>query len=113
MTTTLTKTVAPGKWSTTGTAVTMAAADVGGGNDFPQDRDVLVIAWNSGASPYTVSITSQADPDYGRTGDVNAQSLAADEIRIFRLTGPGWADSNGNINLSASNAAVYFGVVVL
>lgn len=111
--TTLTKTVSPGKYSQTGTAVTMAGADVGNGNDFAQDRDVLVIAQNTGGSPYTVTITSQADPQYGRTGDVNAQSLAAGEIRIFRLTGPGWADSNGKINISATNAAVQFGVVVL
>ncbi len=111
--TTLTKTVAPGQWSLTGTALTMEVADVANGNDFAQDRDVLVIAHNTGGSAYTVTITSTADPKYGRTGDVNAQSLAAGEIRIFRLTGSGWADSNGKINLGASNAAVKFGVVVL
>ena len=111
--TTLTKTVAPGKWSLTGQAVTMEAADTANDNDFAQDRDVLIVAHNTGGSAYTVTITSVADPKYGRTGDVNAQSLAAGEIRIFRLTGLGWADSNGKINLSASNVAVKFGVIVL
>lgn len=114
MATTLTKTVAPGKWSQSGIAVTMAAGDVGSGNDFPQDRDLLLVAHNtSGATPYYVTITSQADPTYGRTGDVNQQDLAAGEIRVFRLTGPGWADGNGNINVQVENAAIELGVIVL
>ena len=113
MATTLTKTVAPGLWSTIGAEVTMAAGDVGSGNDFAQDRDCLLVAWNSGASPYYVTITSQADSRYGRTGDVTQQDLAADEIRVFRLTGDGWADSNGKINVAVENAAIKLGVLVL
>lgn len=111
--TTLTKTVAPGLWSQVGIALTMEVADTVNDNDFAQDRDILLVAHNTGGSAYTVTITSAADPRFGRTGDVSAQSLAAGEIRIFRLTGSGWADANGKINLSASNAAVKFGVVVL
>jgi hypothetical protein len=111
--TTLTKTVAPGKWSTSGVVATMEVADTANDNDFAQDRDILLIVHNTGGSAYTVTITSEADPKYGRTGDVSAQSLAAGEIRLFRLTGQGWADSNGKINVSASNVAVKFGVIVL
>ena len=112
--TTLTKTVAPDKWSQTGSAVTMAAGDVANGNDFAQDRDVLLIAHNTdGATAYYVTITSQADPRYGRTGDVTQQDLAAGEVRVFRLTGEGWADSNGKINVTVENAAIELGVVVL
>lgn len=108
---TLTKTVAPGRWSTTGTAVTMTAGSVVA-DDWPADRDQLIIAYNSGASPYYVTITSQADK-YGRTGHVTQQSLAAGEIRIFRLTNDGWADSSGNVNVVVENASVKWGIVVL
>jgi hypothetical protein len=112
---TLTRTNAPGRWSTTGTAVTMTAAvaDAGDENDFDTGNDLLVIAHNTDAGAQTVTITSVADSKFGRTGDVLAQSLAASEIRMFRLTNAGWTDSSGKINIAASSANVNFGIVVL
>jgi hypothetical protein len=113
--TALTQTSAPHKYSQTGAVVTMAAADVANGNKISDaTRDMLVIARNSGASARTVTITSEPLSDFQRTGDVNAQSLAAGEIRIFRLTKNGWADETTNeILLSANHAEVLFGVVDL
>jgi len=111
--TALTRTTAPDKFSQTGVALTMTAADVANGNSIAGATDLLVIAHNTGGSPYTVTITSQADPRTGRTGDVSAQSLAPDEYRVFRLSNLGWANSSRLIIIAASNAAVKIGVVVL
>ena len=111
--TTLTKTAAPGGYSSTGAVVAMTAADITNKNQFVATGGDLVIAQNSGASPYTVTITSVADP-YGRTKDVTAFSLNAGEIAVF---GPfpalGWQQTDGKIYLEANNAAVKFGVVAL
>lgn len=109
----LTKTTAPGGYAAAGGAVTMAAADVGNLNAFVASGTDLVIAQNSGASPYAVTITSAPDP-WGRTKDIATESIAAGEIRIF---GPfpqaGWMQTDGRVYLQASNAAVKFGVIEL
>lgn len=102
----------PTEYSQTGLAVTMTAADVGNGNVFTfAGSRVLIIAQNTGGSSYTVTITSQADPVTGRTGHVSAQSLAAGEIRVFRIPSTGWADTSSKVYISASNTAVKFGLV--
>ncbi len=111
--TALVKTPAPGYWSTTGSALTKAAGDVANGNYFEISGECLLIAWNNSATPYTITITSVADPTFGRTGNVQAQSLAADEIRVFRLVPMGWAQSNGQVYVDVSNAAITLGVVQL
>lgn len=111
--TNLTKTTAPGSYAAAGVALTMAAADVANMNQFTANGNDLVIAHNTGASPYTVTITSAPDP-YGRTKDIAAESIAAGAIRIygpFKL--PGWIQSDGKFYLQASNAAVQFGIVAL
>lgn len=110
--TALTTTAAPSKWSTTGVALTQAAADVGNGNQFTSSGNDLLIVQNTGGSPYTVTISSVPDA-LGRTGDVTTQSLAAGEIRVFWLPALGWQQADGKIYVSASNAAVKFGIVVL
>lgn len=111
--TALVKTTAPGFWSTIGAALTKAAGDVANGNYFEISGECLLIAWNNSASPYTITITSVADPTYGRSGNVTAQSLAADEIRIFRLVPNGWAQPNGQVYVDVSNAAITMGVIQL
>ena len=111
--TVLVKTAAPGFWSTIGAALTKAAGDVGNGNYFEISGECLLIAWNNSASPYTITITSVADPTYGRSGSVVAQTLAADEIRFFRLVPIGWMQANGWVHVDVSNAAITIGVVQL
>lgn len=102
----------PSAYSQTGTAVTMTAADVANGNHFVLTGTTIVTAQNTGGSAYTVTIDSQPDLKYGRSGSVAAQSLAASEIRQFRIVADGWADaSTGYVTLSASNAAVKFGLM--
>ena len=109
----LPKTTAPGFWSTTGTVVTMTAGDAALGNYFDMIGECLLIARNSGASPYTITIESVADPTYGRSGSVAAQSLAAGEVRVFRLVPTGWQQSNGQVYVTVSNAAILIGIVQL
>lgn len=112
MATNINKQTAPGFWSTTGLAVTMTAADVGAGNETAAVNDMLLVVHNTGASQRTYTITSAAD-QYGRTGNVAAQTIDAGVIRVHRLTMHGWADSNAKYNFSANHAEVKFGLVTL
>lgn len=111
-TTALTIDVLPGLYSTTGQILDDQAPDVANGNHFDFSGDVMyLIANNTGGSAYTITITSVAGPVSGRTGDVNAESLAAGEIRIFRLARQGWANSSGQVAVSVSNVAVQLSVL--
>lgn len=111
--TNLTKTNAPGSFAGAGVAVTMAAADTVNFNEFVAQGQDLIIAQNTGGSPYTVTITSAPDP-WGRVGHISAESIAAGAIRIYGpLATRGWIQPDGRIYLQASNAAVKFGIVNL
>lgn len=115
--TALTPLTAPTKWSQTGSAVTMAAVDNTNGNKFAAASDQLVIVQNSSGGSLTFQMTSQAitgsGPGAGRTGNVS-QSMAAGEIRVFRVTKNGWMDSNGNVLIpSGLNTSLKVGVVTL
>jgi hypothetical protein len=110
--TTITKTSVPGLWSQTGSALTKAAADVANGNQVEASGKGLLIAWNSGASPYYITINSAPDPLTGREGDVTQQDLAADEIRVFHLIPAGWS-VGGYYEIDCENAAIYLGFLQL
>jgi hypothetical protein len=111
--TVLTKTTAPGSTNYTGTALTMTAADTSNLNEFVAAGKDLIVAHNTGASSYTITVTSAADP-YGRTKDISTVSIAAGAYMVFGpLELTGWQQGDGRIYLQASNAAVKFGVVSL
>ena len=107
----LTKTTAPGGYAAAGVALTETAEDTGNNSMFIAQGNDLLVIHNTGASPYTYTITSAADP-YGRTKDITTQSIAAGAIHVF---GPiplaGWVQTDGRIYIAASNAAVKFGIV--
>lgn len=113
--TTLTKSIAPGGYASSGVAITMTAADTVNKNRFISSGNDLVIAYNSsGANPYTVTIESSDDPQ-GREEDITTETIALSTVRIF---GPfpcrGWKLlTDQYIHLEASNAAVFFGVIQL
>jgi len=116
--TTLTKTTALGAYGDYSGAssadLTMTAADTSNQNQFVASSSDLVIAHNTGGSTYTITITSAADPTYGREGDVDTYSLGAGEYAVFGpFRRPGWVQSDGYVYLEASNALVKFGVVTL
>lgn len=110
--TTITKIAAPGGYAAGGTILTDTAADVANGNDVVMSGNDLLIARNSGASPYTITIESAAD-QYGRTKNITAESIAAGATRIY---GPfpthGWAQG-GRLNINGSNASVLLNVISL
>lgn len=110
---TLTKSNSPGPNPTAGVVVTMTAADTTNKEQFAlTGREVLIIQ-NTGASSYTYTITSVADP-YGRLGDITTQSIAAGAIHTVGPFGlAGWQQTGGYLYLEASNTAVKFGVVAL
>lgn len=93
---------------------TWTAADVANGNSCDHTGRELILVNNTGASPYTVTVTSVAD-ELGRTGDKpSAYSMAAGDYSVF---GPypvrGWRQSTGKLHFSASNAAVKFVIIRL
>lgn len=111
--TTLTKSTAASKWSSAGVAVTMTAVDNTNGNKWAADTDAVVIVQNTSGGALTFQMTSQPLQTSGRTGNVS-QSLAASEIRAFRVTKDGWQDANGNILLpSGLNTSLKVGILTL
>jgi hypothetical protein len=92
--------------------LTFDAADVANKNQFAASGDDLILAWNSGASPYTITLSSAVD-DKNRPGDITAFSLAAGDIAAFRVKTQGWTQSDGKVYLEASNAAIKFAVIAL
>lgn len=101
------------KWSDTGVAVTMAAIDNANGNLFAAANDALVIVHNPTGGALTFEMTSQPLTTTGRSGDVS-QSLAAGEIRVFRVTKEGWQDADGNVLIPTGvSASLEIGIVKL
>jgi len=97
---------------TAGAAVlTMTAADVTNFEQVTHAGKVVVIAHNTGASAYTVTVESVVDA-LGRTGDITTYSMAAGAYAAF---GPfdleGWKQTDGKLYFKASNVAVKFGVI--
>lgn len=116
--TTLTALAALGPWGAYSVAnsadLPMSAADVGNKNQVAATGNDLVIAHNTGGSPYTITITSIADPRNNRTGDITTYSLGAGEYAAFGpFKGVGWKHTDGYIYFEASNALVKFGIVGL
>jgi hypothetical protein len=114
--TTLTKKQTLGQFGTYGADLAdlpMTAADVANKNQFVFRPGDIVIAHNTGASPYTVTITSIASTRNNRSGDIGPYTMQAGEYAVI---GPfsdqdGFLQSDGYIYLEASNASVKFGVV--
>lgn len=92
----------------------MTAADATNKEQFVATGKDLIIVHNTGASAYTVTVTSVLDVRNNRTGDIATYSLGAGEYAaIGPLEKMGWMQSDGKIYIEASNAAVKFGVVAL
>lgn len=107
----LTKTTPPGGNADAGVAITFTAATTTDQEAAFSSGDYL-IAWNSGASPRTVTVYSAPAPRSGRLNDITAEAIAAGAHRIY---GPfdraGWRQANGKLKFKASHADVQFAVV--
>lgn len=116
--TTLTPKAAPGSYPSLQPAadsldLTMTAADIANYNQFKATGKDLIFLHNSGASPYTVTLSSAPD-SFLRSGDITTYSLAAGDYAVIGpLALVGWAQADGYVYLQASNAAVKIGIVSL
>jgi len=114
---TLTALAALGAYGTYGANaadLAMTAANTSDKNEVVATNNDLIIAHNTGASAYTITINSVADPSYGRTGDITAFSLGAGEYAAFGpFKNAGWKQADGKLYFEANNAAVKFGIVAL
>jgi hypothetical protein len=104
--------VPPGPYVTEGAAaqlavVTPVTADTVNGNVVKISRGVMLRAHNSGGSTRTITITSQPDPT-GRVANITGFSIAAGAIVIRRFARTGWANANGDLQVTASHADVKF-----
>ncbi len=91
----------------------MTAADVGNKEQVVASGKDLIVAYNTGASAHTITVTSTIDP-YNRTGDISAYSLGAGEFAVFGpLATTGWIQTDGKIYFEANHAEIKFGVVRL
>lgn len=94
---------------------TWTAGNTGGDTVTLTGREI-VLMWNSGASPRTVTITSQVD-EKGRTGDITAYALATGEFGCFTgglTNSPGWRNtSTGLVTITPSHAEVKWAVLKL
>lgn len=111
--TALAKVNAPTFWSTTGQVVTMSTLDNVNGNSIVSEADALLIVQNPTGGALTFTVTSQPISSSGRSQNIS-QSIAAGEIRIFRLTKDGWENASGLIlTPTGLSASLKCGVVKL
>ena len=97
-----------------GADFTFAAGSTDGDTFACTGREILV-AFNSGAAPYTITITSVAD-EKNRTGDVTAYSLAAGDYAVFGVgltNAKGWKSTAGTIAVDVEHADVKWAVLRL
>jgi len=92
--------------------VSFAACDAVNGNSFAVTGQEIFLVQNSGASAYTFTIQSVADP-YGRTDtSLTNYSVAASGITAIELKSTlGWQQTGQVMYTSCSNAALKFAIV--
>lgn len=111
--TTLTKQVAAGPNQTALTTLTWDVADTVNGNQFRPSGNDLILAWNTGASGHTTTLTSAPD-ERGRLGTITADAIAAGAIEMFGPVGlNAWRQSDGYIYIDGNHAEVKFAIIQL
>lgn len=94
--------------------ITFTAANATDKEQFVMSGNDLLLAWNTGAGARTVTLTSSADPNNRRTGDITTYSIGAGEIAVF---GPfkkdGWVQSGNYMFIEAAHAEVKWAVITL
>jgi hypothetical protein len=107
----LTPAVQPSAYADTLVALTPVAADTVNQNRVLMSGREDVVAWNNGATPRTVTVTSAPDSQ-GRTNHIAAFPIAAGEFLLLPRIGvaefEGWRQADGYLYLEASHADVKF-----
>lgn len=94
---------------------TFAAGTITDGDTFVCTGREILLVNNTGASPYTVTVTSVED-ETNRTEDITTYSLAAGDFAAFGVgltNSKGWKSTAGTIRLTVSNASVKVAVLRL
>ena len=97
-----------------GADFTLAAGATDGDTFQCTGREILIV-FNSGAAPYTITITS-VDDEKGRSEDIATYSLAAGDYAVFGVgltNAKGWKNASGLIALDVENVAVKWAVLRL
>lgn len=91
------------------------ASDVANGNQIPfgSAARLLVLVINTHASTaYAFTLTSAPD-GFNRSGDITAYAIEAADVVPLILNRDGWRQADGNLYISATNAAVKFVAIQL
>ena len=83
----------PGPHSQVGSSVTWTVVDAVNGNSVVASPLIVLIARNPTGASKNITVTSQPDPVYGRTGNVST-SIASGASKMFQLTSTGWANTD-------------------
>lgn len=106
----ITKTAPLGANADAGVALTFTAADTTVQTAEFRAGDLL-LAWNSGGSPRTVTVYSAANRS-GRTNDITAEAIAVGAIRMYGpFTREGWKQDANELHFSGSHSDVKFAVI--
>lgn len=107
----LTKTAFTGPYPAAAAVLTETAEDITNHTAVAiTDKTVVVIHNTHASTTYTYTVTSSADALHGRSGDISAVNLLPGKIAIIGPLGlDGWRQTDGNLYLTANNAAVLFG----
>lgn len=86
---------------------TAVALDATNGNKISLDTDLLLVFENTDAgAPHTITISGVVDP-FGRRAPITAFSIAQ-SVRVQRLfKSVGWADGNGDLIITTSDAQIF------
>jgi hypothetical protein len=93
--------------------VTFTPSDTVNGNSFPATGNEVLLIWNTdGAAAHTFTVTSVAD-SLGRSDtSLTNYSVPLNTIAAIQMsTLGGWIQTNGNVNLTSSNALLKFAVL--
>jgi hypothetical protein len=86
----------PSPHSQVGSSLTWTIVDSVNGNSVVASPLIVLIVRNPSGSSKSITVTSQPDPVYGRTGNVST-SIASGASKLFQLTSAGWANTDGLI----------------
>lgn len=92
-------------------AFSLVPADATNKEQFAITGREILIAYNSGASARTITLTSVAD-DKNRTGDVTAYGIPAGGFCAYKFSSiEGWRQTDGYMYIEASHAEVKWAVL--
>lgn len=108
---TITAVAITGKWPTDLTELTFTAANATDKEQVIHTGKEILIAFNSGASSRSVTITSVASARTGRTGDLTHSVGAGKFFMAGPLAPEGFTQTNGYLYMEAAHADVKWAVI--